>query len=85
MAWLFAAKCALFVECGEHETDVWCQQVVHLVAQRGLAEQLAAAHEVADGHVEVGVATAPVGDLGEGVGHQDVLHGRAEQTLLTEF
>lgn len=41
--------------------------------QRRLTEQLAPAHQVPNGDVEVGVAAAPVGDLGEGVRGQDVL------------
>lgn len=43
--------------------------------QGGLTQQLAAADQVADGDVEVRVAAAPVGDLGEGVSGQDVLQG----------
>ena len=41
--------------------------------ERSFAEELAATDQVANGHVEVGVATAPVGDLGEWVGGQDLL------------
>lgn len=41
--------------------------------QRGFTQQLAAPDQVPDGDVEVRVAAAPVGDLGEGVSGQDVL------------
>ena len=58
---------------GEDVGDVGGEQIVHLVAQRGLAEELGAPDEVADGHVEVSVATGPVGDPGEGMSDQDVL------------
>ena len=68
------SECLLLVHVGEHEADVGGEQVVHLVAQGGLAEQLGAPHQVPDGHVEVGVAAGPVGDPGEGVGHQHVLN-----------
>ena len=44
--------------------------------QRRLAEQLAASDQVSDGDVEVRVAAAPVGDLGEGVSGEDVLQRR---------
>ena len=37
----------LLVHVGEHEADVGGQQVVHLVAQRGLAQQLGPTHQVA--------------------------------------
>lgn len=38
-----------------------------------MSHRAASAHQVPDGDVEVGVATAAVGDLGEGVSGQDVL------------
>lgn len=41
--------------------------------QGGLAEQLASSHQVADGNMEVRVATAPIGDLGEGVSDENIL------------
>ena len=41
--------------------------------QRSLTQQLTASDQVAYGDVKVGVATAPVGDLSEGVGGQDIL------------
>ena len=41
--------------------------------QGGFTEELAAAHQIADGHVKVGVATAPVGDLCEWMSGQDLL------------
>ena len=70
---LFYSEGFLFVHICQHKTDVGGQQVIHLVPQRGLAEQLGAPDQVADGHVEVGVATGPVGDPGEGMSYQDVL------------
>lgn len=44
--------------------------------QRRLTEQFAPTDQVPNGDVEVGVATAPVGDLGEGVSSQNVLGER---------
>lgn len=41
--------------------------------QGGLTEQLASSHQVANGYVEIRVATAPVGDLGEGVSDENIL------------
>ena len=64
----------LLVHVGEHEGDVGGEEVVHLVAERGLARQLGAPHQVSDGHVEVGVPTRPVGDPSEGVSHQNILN-----------
>lgn len=43
--------------------------------QGGLTEQLASSHQVANGYVEIRVATAPVGDLGEGVSDENILVG----------
>ena len=63
----------LFVHVGEHERDVAREQVVHLVAEGGLAQQLGAPHEIADRHVEVGVAGGPVRNAREWVRHQDIL------------
>ena len=63
----------MFVHICQHQTDVGGQQVIHLVSQRRLAEQLGAPDQVADGHVEVSVATGPVGDAGEWMSYQDVL------------
>ena len=68
-----APDCPLFVDVLHHAVDVGGQQVVHLVAQRGLAEQLGALDKVAYGHVEVSVATGPVGDPGEWMSYQNVL------------
>ena len=70
---LFNSESFLFVHICQHQTDVGGQQVIHLVAKRRLAEQLGAPDQVADGHVEVSVATGPVGDAGEWMSYQDVL------------
>ena len=64
----------LLVHVGKHEGYVGGEEVVHLVAERGLAQQLGAPHQVTDGHVEVGVPTRPVGDPCEGVSHQNILN-----------
>lgn len=53
--------------------------------QRSLTQQFASSDQVADGDVEVGVPTAPVGDLGEGVGGQDVLHKYTESCYPQGF
>jgi hypothetical protein len=73
---LFYSDAPLLAHVGQHEGDVGGEQVVHLVPQRGLAQQLGPSDEVADGHVEVGVARGPVRYPGEGVGHQDLLQRR---------
>lgn len=64
---------ALLAHVGEHQGDVRREQVVHLVAEQGVAEQLGAAHQIADGHVEVRVARRPVGDARERVRDENVL------------
>ena len=48
---------ARFVRGGQHMSNVGGQEVVHLVAQGGLAQQLGPSDQVPDGHMEVGVAT----------------------------
>ena len=68
-----SSNCSLLVDGFHHRERVAGQHVVHLVPQRRLTQQLRATHQVADGHVEVGVPARPVGDLVEGVGHQDLL------------
>ena len=68
-----APDCPLFVDVLHHAVDVGGQQVVHLVAQGRLAQQLGALDQVADGHVEVSVATGPVGNLAEGKRHENIL------------
>lgn len=62
----------------EHLANVGSQEVIHLVSQGRLTEQLAPAHQVPDGDMEVRVATAPVGDLGKGMSGQDVLGEQRE-------
>lgn len=58
----------MFVHVRQQEADIRGKQVIHLVAQGRFAEQLVAPHQVANGHVEVRVAAAPVGDAGKWVG-----------------
>ena len=70
---LFNSESFLFVHICQHQTDVGGQQVIHLVAQGRLAEQLGAPDQVADGHVEVSVATGPVRNPGEGMSDQNLL------------
>ena len=41
--------------------------------QRCFTEEFASPHQVTDGHVEIRVTAAPVGDLGEGMCGQDLL------------
>ena len=64
---LFNSQSFLLVHICQHETDVGSEQVIHFVAQGRLAEELGAPDQVADGHVEVCVATGPVGDPCEGM------------------
>ena len=68
-----SSDCSLLVDGFHHRERVAGQHVVHLVPQRRLTQQLRAAYQVADGHVEVRVPARPVGDLVEGVRHQDLL------------
>ena len=65
----------MLVHVGQHEGYVGGEQVVHFVSQRSFAQELGAADQVADRHVEVGVAGRPVGDTGERVGYQHILMG----------
>jgi hypothetical protein len=74
---LFDSNGLLLVHVGQHERDVRGEQVIHLVAQRRLAEQLRAAHQVADGHVEVGVPGGPVGNPGKRVRHENLLKSKS--------
>lgn len=71
----------LLVQIGQHQRYVRGQQVVHFVPERRLAEQLRAAHQVADGHVEVGVSGRPVRYSGKGVGHQKLLEIRPDRRI----
>ncbi len=73
------------VHGGQHEGDIRGEEVVHLVTQRGLAEEAAASHQVPNGHVEVVGSRTPVGDLGEGVHSQDILREEVEVELLCYF
>ena len=57
----------LTVHGGEHEGDVGGEEIVHLVPEGSLTEEATPSDQVADGHVEVVGATAPVRDLGEWV------------------
>ena len=68
-----SSDCSLLVDGFHHRERVAGQHVVHLVPQRRLTQQLRATHQVADGHVEVGVPARPVGDPRERVSHQNVL------------
>ena len=78
---LFNSQSFLLVHICQHETDVGSEQVIHFVAQGRLAEQLGAPHQVPDGHVEVGVATGPVGDPCEGMSYQNVLQIQSQSQL----
>ena len=69
----------MLVHVCQHERDVTGEEIIHFVAEAGLAQQLGAAHQVADGHVEVGVPTGPVGDACEGVGDQNILRRKHEK------
>ena len=63
----------MFVHVGQHETDVGCQQVVHLVPQRCFTQQLGSSDQVTNGHVKVSVTTGPVGDPGKWMSDQHLL------------
>ena len=63
----------MLIHVGEHERDVTCEQVVHLVTEGGLAQQLGASHQIADCHMEVRVAGRPVRNAREWVRHQNIL------------
>ena len=74
-----SSDCSLLVDGFHHRERVAGQHVVHLVPQRRLTQQLRATHQVADGHVEVGVPAGPVGDACEGVGDQNILRRKHEK------
>ena len=76
-----APDCPLLVDVLHHTVDVGGQQVVHLVAQRSLAQQFGALDEVPNGHMEVRVTAGPVGNLAEGKGHQNILHDKQKKYL----
>ena len=62
------------VDVGKHEADVGGEEVVHLLAEAGLADQPWAAQGVtADEHGEEARGRRPVGDPREGMCHQDLL------------
>ena len=62
---------------------------VILTHQRGFTEKLGTTDQIADGHVEVGVTGAPVGDLGEWISCQWLLKNKTINTgfirLLTKY
>ena len=75
--------------CYHLELSYYCENFFHLrivcvaaTHQWGLTQQFASSDQVADGDVEVGVPTAPVGDLGEGMGGQDVLNKHTHRWTL---
>lgn len=51
--------------------------------QGGFTQQFAASDQVSDGDVEIRVAAAPVGDLGEGMSGEELLQ-RRRLTSITE-
>ena len=51
--------------------------------QGRFAEELGSPDQIADGHVEVGVAAAPVRDLGEGVRGQRLLQRKLPKEIQT--
>lgn len=59
---LFDSYRALLVHVRKHQRDVRSQEVVHLVTQRGLAQEFRAPHKVSYRHVKIGIAGRPVGD-----------------------
>lgn len=70
---LFNTYGPLFIHVSKHKGDVGCQKIVHFVAKGGLTEELGAADEVSDRHMEVSIARRPVRYSGERVGDQNVL------------
>ena len=64
---------------GEDVCDVGGEQIVHLVAQRGLEHQLRVGAGVPDREVEEGWAAHPVNNVTEGQRGQQVL------TLVAQF
>ena len=73
------------VHIGQHEGDVAGQKVVHFVSQGGLTQKLGSSDQVTDGHMEVGVARGPVGDAREGMGHQNVLEKKRDDSDIFYF
>lgn len=74
---------ALLIHIRKHQRNIGGQEVVHLVTQRGFAQELRAAHEVSYRHVKVGVAGRPIGDSREGMCDQYVL--RNDCQLASRF
>ena len=70
---------------GEDVGDVGGEQVVHLVAERGLEHQLGVGAGVPDGEVEEGRAAHPVDNVTEGERGQQVLTLVAQLVISTNL
>ena len=70
---------------GEDVGDVGGEQVVHLVAERGLEHQLGVGAGVPDGEVEEGRAAHPVDNVTEGERGQQVLTLVAQLVFIYVF
>ena len=70
---------------GEDVGDVGGEQVVHLVAERGLEHQLGVGAGVPDGEVEEGRAAHPVDNVTEGERGQQVLTTLEAQLVLSTY
>lgn len=68
--------------CSPNNNHKWLACVVFEMGyyQWGLAQQLASPYQIANGHVEVSDATAPIGDSRERVCNQNVFCRRVNQT-----
>lgn len=71
---LFNSNRSLLVHVCQHQRDVRCQQVIHFISQAGFTQELRAPNEIADGHVEVGVAGRPIRYAGKGMGYENFLN-----------
>ena len=70
---LFDPKSFLFVHVGQHQADVGGQKIIHLVTKGCFTQKLGSSDQVSDGHMEICVATRPVGYPSKGVRDQDIL------------
>ena len=75
----------LAIHVSQHHRDVRSEEIVHLVAEAGLAEKAAASHQTANSDVEVVGPAAPVGDLGEGMSGENFLHTENEKDELAHY
>lgn len=68
---------SILVHVGQHKRYIWCEQIIHLIAQRCLAQQLRATHQITDGHVEIRISRWPVRDARKWMRNEYILQGES--------